>query len=404
LIEGFCDPRFSLVQEELARNFQERGEVGASVCVMVDGRTVVDLWGGLADRHTGRPWQRDTLTVVWSCTKGATALCAHLLVGRGLLDLDAPVTRYWPEFGQAGKEEITVRMVLTHQAGVPLLSWPLPPGTLYDWGAMTTAIAEQAPFWQPGTRQGYHAHTFGFIIGELVQRITGRPFAQFFRDEIAGPLQLDFHIGLAPEEEVRVAPTIRPDPAPPGETTSRFLRTANSDPEGLQALMVRNNGALPGDQGARAGYAAVLPGQGGITNARGLSGLYNPLACGGALGNVPLVDADVLRQMSVVQSAIGCDAVLLLGLRLGLGFWKSSDNRGSPPGARDGMILSEEAFGHPGAGGSLGFADPAARLAFGYAMNKQGRSVVLNDRGQGLVDAAYRCLGYRSNRSGRWAQ
>ncbi|HZT79803.1 MAG TPA: serine hydrolase domain-containing protein, partial [Gemmataceae bacterium] len=195
-VKGMCDPRFRAVGEEFERNFAERGEVGASVCVTVDGSTAVDLWGGVADRRTGRPWDRDTIGVVWSCTKGAVALCAHVLASRGLLDLDAPVARYWPEFAQVGKEGITVRLVLSHEAGLPAVRAPLGAGDLYDWAAMTRALAAEAPFWPPGTRQGYHAATFGHLVGELVRRVSGRGLGAFFRDEIAGPLRLDFHLGL----------------------------------------------------------------------------------------------------------------------------------------------------------------------------------------------------------------
>ncbi len=399
-MQGECDARFRGVGEEFQRNFAERGEVGASVCVMVEGRTVVDVWGGVADRHTRRPWERDTIGVVWSSTKGATALCAHMLLSRGLLDLDRTVASYWPEFGQAGKERITVRMVLNHQAGLPAIRRPLVPGGLYDWAYMTNMLAAEAPFWEPGTRQGYHATTFGHLVGEIVRRVAGRPFDVFFREEVAGPLGLDFHFGLPQDHEGRVAPTIRADPPPPGEPRSAFLEAMVSDPTGIQALTVKNTGrrAAAGDQDSRAAQQAVLPSQGAITNARGLAGMYAPLGLGGG----KLVDADALRQMSAVSSAIGVDATLLIGLRIALGFWKSSDNRAAPPGARDSMILSEDAFGHPGMGGSLGFADPAARLSFGYTMNKQGRGVGLNERGQCLVDAVYQALGYRSNRGGRW--
>jgi CubicO group peptidase (beta-lactamase class C family) len=404
-VEGTCAPGFRLVYEELERNFRERGEVGASVCVSLGGETVVDLWGGITDRASGRPWERDTLGLVWSCTKGATALCAHVLVSRGLLDLDAPVARYWPEFAQAGKGAITLRLLLSHQAGLPVVRHPLRPGELYDWDRMTQFLAVQGPFWPPGTRTGYHASTFGHLVGEVVRRVSGRPFGAFFREEIATPLGLDFHFGLPPEDEGRVAPTIRADPPPPGEPRSRFLEAMNADPGGIQALMVKNTGRRsgPSDHDSPEAHRAVLPSGGAITNARGLAGLYTPLALGGAGNGVRLVDEGVLREMSAVSSATAVDATLLIGTRFGLGFWKSTDNRAGRPGAREGMILSEEAFGHPGMGGSLGFADPGARLAFGYTMNKQGRGVCLNERGQALVDAVYLSLGYRNNDHGRWA-
>jgi CubicO group peptidase (beta-lactamase class C family) len=403
-IDGFCQPDFQGVQVEFERNFAERGEVGASVCIIREGEPVVDLWGGLANRTTGTPWQRDTIGLVWSCTKGAAALCAHVLVARGLLDLDAPVARYWPEFAQTGKGAITVRLVLSHQAGLPALRQPFRPGGLYDWQYMVDLLAAEEPFWPPGTRQGYHATTFGFLVGELVQRVSGKPIDQFFREEIAAPLALDFFLGLPDEHHHRVAPTLRPDVTPAGETPSLFLTRAGTEPTSLQALVWKNSGraANPRDQDTPAAYRAVLPSQGGITNARGLAGLYAPLALGGEQRGVRLVDEGTLAQMGVVASATAVDAVLLIGLRLGLGFWKSSDNRHGPPGARDSLILSEEAFGHPGMGGSLGFADPKARIAFGYTMNKQGRGVALNERGQSLVDATYRALGYQTNRFGRW--
>lgn len=399
-IQGECDARFQAVHEEFACNFAERGEVGASVCVMIEGRPVVDLWGGVADRHTRRPWERDTIGLVWSSTKGATALCAHMLISRGLLDLDRPVASYWPEFGQAGKDDITLRMLLDHQAGLPAIRQPLVAGGLYDWQYMTVVLAAEEPFWEPGTRQGYQATTFGHLVGEVVRRVSGRPFDLFFRDEVAGPLGLDFHIGLPEEHEPHVAPTIRADPPPPGEPRSRFLALMAGDPSSIPALTVKNSGrrTAADDHDSREAHRAILPSQGGITNARGLAGMYAPLAQGGG----QLVDADTLKRMSAVSSAIGVDATLLIGLRIALGFWKSSDNRQGPPGARDSLILSEEAFGHPGMGGSLGFADPGAKMSFGYTMNKQGRGVCLNERGQSLVDAAYRTLGYRTDRLGRW--
>ncbi|HJT75829.1 MAG TPA: serine hydrolase domain-containing protein [Gemmataceae bacterium] len=399
-IQGICASPFRAVREEFERNFAERGEVGASVCVVVEGETVVDLWGGVAERRAGVPWERDTLGLVWSCTKGAVALCAHVLHARGLLDYDAPVARYWPEFAQAGKEDIPVRLVLSHQAGLPVLRTPLRPGGLYDWQYVVNVLAAETPFWPPGTRQGYHALTFGHLVGELVRRISGKDLGRFFRDEVAGPLGLDFHIGLPPEHERRVAPTIPPDITPAGEAPSRFLSALAAEPSGLQALMVKNTGRHPGprDHDSPAAHQAQLPSQGGITNARGLAGMYAPLAQGGGR----LVDADTLAAMQAVHSASAVDAVLLVGLRFGLGFMKSSDNRHGLPGARDSVLLSEAAFGHAGMGGSLGFADPAARLAFGYTMNKQGRGVLLNERGQALVDATYRALGYRTDAPGRW--
>jgi CubicO group peptidase (beta-lactamase class C family) len=405
-IQGSCHPTFRAVEEEFARNFGERGEIGASVCALVEGETVVDLWGGLADRASGRPWQRDTIGLLWSCTKGAVALCAHVLAARGQLDLDAAVARYWPEFAQAGKEAVSVRVLLSHQAGLPALRQPLKPGALLDWDYMAQCLAAEAPFWPPGTRLGYHALTFGYLVGELVRRVSGRPLGRFFREEIADPLGLDFHLGLPEADEVRVAPTLRPEMPAKGEPVSRWLGPAYGDPQSVQALVLKNNGGYYAGRAyeSRAAHAAVLPSAGGIGNARALARLYAPLALGGTFAGVRLLDADAAARAGVVQAASAADAVLLLAMRFGLGFVKACDNRRAPPGARDSLLLSEDAFGHPGVGGSVGFADPRARLAFGYTMNKQGPGVLLNERGQALVDAVYRALGYRLTEYGRYVK
>jgi CubicO group peptidase (beta-lactamase class C family) len=392
IVQGTCDPRFALVREEFERNFRERDEVGASVCVRVAGDTVVDLWGGLAHPETGAPWQQDTVGLIFSSTKGATALCAHILASRGLLDLDAPVARYWPEFSRAGKDAITVKMLLNHTAGLPGIREPLPPGAYYDWDLMTGRLAAEAPFWEPGTRHGYHAMTFGWLVGEVVRRISGRSLGAFFRDEVAGPLGLDFWIGLPEAIEPRVAPIIS------GEPPARDAPPRSLPPLFLPALL--NNGGYQPD--SRAAHAAEIPAVGGVTNAHGLAGIYAPLACGGALGGVHLVDRDTLARMGAVSSAGEEDAVLLLPLRFTLGFWKAIDHRRLSAERQASMIVSEEAFGHPGAGGSVGFADPRAGLAFGYTMNRMGSSGGLNARGQSLVDATYRALGYTSNASGTW--
>ncbi len=405
-VHGFCRPAFREVEEEFARNFRERGEVGASVCVLAEGETVADLWGGVADRTSGKPWERDTIGLVWSCTKGAVSLCVHILVSRGQLDLEAPVARYWPEFAQAGKDGVTVRVLLSHQAGLPALREPLKPGGLFDWDYMVERLAAEAPFWPPGTRQGYHALTFGYLAGELVRRVSGRPLDHFFREEVAGPLGVDFHLTLAEADESRLAWTIRPEMPARGEPAARWLRPAYGDPQSLQALVLKNNGGYYAGRAyeSRAARAAVLPSAGGIGNARSLARLYAPLALGGAFEGVRLLDADAAGRAGAVSAASAVDAVLLVGMRFGLGFVKACDNRAAEPGARDSLLLSEEALGHPGMGGSLGFADPAARLAFGYTMNRQGQGVLLNARGQALVDAVYRALGYRLTDYGRYVR
>ena len=382
---GTCDPRYAEVRDEFERNMAERGEIGASV---------VDLWGGTADPSIGRAWERDTVGNVWSATKGATALCAHILAARGQLDINAPVTAYWPEFGKNGKETVLVRHLLNHQAGLPAVREQLPAGCFYDWQLMVDALAAEEPFWKPGTRNGYHALTFGFLVGELVRRISGRSLGTFFRDEVAGPLGLDFWIGLPAEHESRVAPTIPADPPGPGDPVPSLYVAAFTEPASIQALMLANSGGymmVPGESDSRAAHAAEMGAVGGITNAHGLAGMYRPLALGGG----DLVPPSQVALMSAVSSATSVDAVLLVPSRWTLGYVKSVDNSYLPVADREGMLLSEDAFGHPGMGGSLGFADPRARISFGYTMNRQGSGLGVNVRGQSLVDAVYRALGYR---------
>ncbi len=399
-VSGASDARFERVREEFERNFKERDEVGASVCVTLEGETVVDLWGGVADVETDEPWKVDTVSIIYSSTKGATALCAHILASRGLLDIDAPVVKYWPEFGKASKENITVKMLLNHQAGLPHVRKPLPQGAFYDWDVMVHALEEQEPFWEPGTRHGYEFWVFGWLVGEVVRRVSGKSLGRFFHDEVAKPLGLDFWIGLPEEIEPRVAKIIMVDAQ---EMMVTPFGQAILDPNSIQSLCMTNDGGtMLAGVDARAFHAAEIGGANGITNARGLAGMYAPLACGGSLKGVDLVDRDTLARMSAVSSATGKDMTLLVPARISLGYWKSGDNRRQPPGMQDGMILSEDAFGHPGAGGSIGFADPRERMSFGYVMNKMGAGLGLNARGQSLVDATYVSLGFRSNVSGSW--
>ena len=208
-IEGTCDPKFSRVKDAFAENFEKRSEVGAAAAVVLDGKSVVDIWGGHADKAATRPWTRDTLVNVYSTTKGVTAICAHRLVDKGLLDIDAPVAKYWPEFAQAGKDKLPVRFLLSHRAGLPAVRKILDGDALFNWTTMTTALAEQEPWWEPGTAHGYHAVTFGWLVGEVIRRITGKTPGVYLRDEIAGPLGLDFHIGLDAKHDARVAGMIR---------------------------------------------------------------------------------------------------------------------------------------------------------------------------------------------------
>jgi CubicO group peptidase (beta-lactamase class C family) len=404
-LNGFYDPKFEQVAAEFERNWRERNEVGASCSVTVEGETVVDLWGGIA-RPDGTAWQKDTVSMVFSCTKGATALCAHILASRGLLDLDAPVSQYWPEYGQNGKENTTVRMLLCHQSGSAAMRTPLPEGAFADWDLVVKALAEDAPFWTPGTMHGYSLLSFGWLVGEVVRRISGKSLGTFFQDEVAKPLGLDFWIGLPEEIEPRVALMIgAPPPAPGAPVSPFFLAVMEQGTAPFFGMMNAGGYMFPTADGTpmydtRQMHAAEIGGAGGITNARGLAGMYAPLANGGSLNGVTLVDKVSLARMGAVASASSFDQMLMVPTRYSLGYFKAMDNRKLGPELS--AIVSEDAFGHPGAGGSIGLADPIAKMSFGYSMNRMNGSVALDDRCQSLIDATYLTLGYSNNDSGRW--
>ena len=362
IIQGLCDPRFAAVREAFAENFALRGEVGASVAVTVEGALVVDLWAGHADADRSQPWTRDTLVNVYSVTKGMAATCVHLLVHRGLLDLDAPVARYWPEFAQAGKEAIPVRWLLSHRAGVPAVERVLPSEMAYDWDGMCAKLAAQSPWWEPGSQHGYHAFTFSWLVGEVVRRISGKSLGRFFRDEVAGPLGLDAHIGCGPDLDARIADLLPapPPPPPPPETVDPFAALM-ADRSSMTYKALVNPPIRRGQVNTREWRAAELPAANGHSNARAVARLYAMLANGGELDGVRLLSPAAIENARTEQSA-GVDVVLVRENRYALGF--------SLPSPSFQISKNPRAFGNVGLGGALGFSDPEARLSFGYAMNQ----------------------------------
>ncbi|MFZ1890179.1 MAG: serine hydrolase domain-containing protein [Candidatus Binataceae bacterium] len=383
-IEGTCGEKFRRVRETFAANFEGGGEIGAAIAVTLDGVPIVDLWGGHADAARTRPWTRDTLVNIYSSTKGLTAMCAHRLVDQGKLDLDAPVARYWPEFAQAGKDKLPVRFLLSHQAGLPAVRKQLAPGTFYDWNAMCAALAEQEPWWEPGTRHGYHAITYGWLVGEVIRRVSGKTMGAYFRDEIARPLDLDAHVGLDAKEDARVAEIVAAPPPPSGAPNP--LSAMLQNPESLIARAITNPPVVVVDPkvvNSRAFRAMELPSANGHATARALARVYGALACGGDIkGHRVLSTASIER--AYTEQAFGFDEVLQQTTRIGLGFMLSH------AAARLGP--NPHAFGHPGAGGSLGFADPEAKIGFGYAMNQMGSDTVMDPRTFRLIDAVYASL------------
>jgi len=366
-----------------AENFARHGEVGAAVAVAVDGELAVDLWAGHADAARTRPWTRDTIVNVASTTKGLTAICAHRLADRGLLDLEAPVARYWPGFAQAGKAAIRVHYLLSHRAGLPAIGAPLPTEALYDWDMMTGALAARRPWWEPGTRHGYHAFTFGWLVGEVVRRITGKSLGTCWREEVAGPLGIDCYIGLAAEHDARVAEFIAIPPPLAGEPDLEAELIGQAGPMVQKAL--NNPPKTVADMNTRAWRAAEIPAGNAHTTARALARVYGALACEGEAGGVRVLSRQGIERARTEQAS-GPDAVLFgLPTRYGLGF--SLPAEGTGWGSMGGS-----AFGCTGAGGSLGFADPDAHVGFGYVMNQMHTSIPPDPRAVRMIGALYESL------------
>ncbi|MFC4257711.1 serine hydrolase domain-containing protein [Marinobacter lacisalsi] len=399
-IKGYCHADFDQVREEFQRNFEEHGEIGASVAIQIDGETVVDLWAGTADQNSGRLWQVDTSAVIFSCGKGISSLCLHMLADRGQLDFEAPVAKYWPEFAANGKEKVTVAMVMAHQAGLPVWDEPLPDGAMLEWDLVTQRLAEQTPMWEPGTTHGYHALSHGYLVGEILRRIDGRTIGRFLAEEIAGPLKANAWIGLPEEEEGNVATAYFDEPSP----TSPMFQKIMNEPDWFGCKLINNTGGDidPAMINSRARHAVEIPAAGAIATARGLARIYSVLARDGSVDDIRLLKPTSIAPMATVRSASDVDLVLRVPTAFTLGYSKQMGHRGLGEGEH--VIIGEHAFGHAGMGGSMGFADPQDRMSFAYVMNRHGSGVGLNNRGQNLVDAAYRSLGYSEAATGAWAK
>ncbi|MDQ1384955.1 MAG: hypothetical protein QOG65_2334 [Actinomycetota bacterium] len=377
-VDGDVATEFEPVLDAFAENFDERGEVGAAVAVYVDGRPVVDLWGGLADPTSGVRWKEDTLVLVYSATKGVTATCANLLVQQGHLDPEAPVSTVWPEFAANGKGEITVGQVMSHQAGLPYVDGSFSLEEALTWKPMVDALAAQRPIWEPGTKHGYHMRTYGWLVGEIVRRVDPRQrsVGTFWREEIADELGIDFWIGLPEHLEARVAQLVPP----------RTDLRAALEPFGDELLLARvfssPGGHFNYDQmwNRRQLHAPELPSSNGIGTARGLARMY--ASCVGEVdGRRTLSEATVAQ--AVKERACGPDEVLMSESCFGLGFML---------GKSFGAANPRTAFGHAGAGGSLAFADPATGLAFAYVMSDLRFDAAGDPRSEQLVRATYRAL------------
>ncbi len=382
-IHGSISKGYERVGEAFEANFRENGEVGAAFCLHVKSRKVVDLWGGHMERN-GKTWKENTPALVFSTTKGATAICAMMLVDQRRLDLDAPVAAYWPEFAAAGKSEIPVRMLLNHQAGLPVIDAALTRDDVLAVAPVVDALARQAPVWPPGSRHGYHALTYGWLVGELVRRITGKSLGTFFREEIAEPLGLEFWIGLPEDVEPRVARLIN---APPPSDPAIVAQMAEFfGPDSLAGRALSLNGAMAGGPSESLFnlpevHRTEMPAANGITTARSLSRLY--AACIGTVKGKRLFGKRTLDKALAIQSD-GPDAVLGLRTTFGLGFMRTGPEI---------QMLGPNSFGHAGAGGSLGFGDFDRGVAFGYVMNQMGSGLLIDPRAARLIDAVRQCVG-----------
>jgi CubicO group peptidase (beta-lactamase class C family) len=371
MIQGHCDAAFAPLRDAFAANFERHGELGAAVAVMRHGEMVVDLWGGWRDPARTQAWDRDTIVCMMSVAKAVTALCVHALADDGMLDLDAPIARYWPDYGCHGKEATPVRWALCHLAGVPVVEGP-PRGAIYDWGAMTRALAAQAPMVTPGTEPIYHTMTQGFLLGEIVRRVTGLSLGAYLRQRITGPLGLDYAIGLDAAQAARCAQMV--------PSAGTVLAIAQSgDPT---SLLARAWAQLPAEEdfNSPAWRAAEIPSANGHGTARAIATLYGALACGAPR----VISAEALSRATALQWHAR-SAASGLTFRAALGFFLNC-----PPDRP--MGPNPATFGHSGAGGAQSFADPGAGIGFCYAPNRMHGGIDIGPRAQSLIEALFRCL------------
>jgi CubicO group peptidase (beta-lactamase class C family) len=378
--DGKVDIAFEPVAEAFQANFDEGMEVGASCCVYIDGKPVVDIWGGHTDETRTTRWSRDTIVNLMSVAKGVAALCIHRLAGEGRIDIDAPVANYWPEFGQNGKASVLVRHCLDHRAGLPIVEDPMWPGAVYDRPAMIAAIERQAPIFPPGRQPAYHTITMSFLLGELARRITGQRLGAYFKQELADPLGLDYWLGLPKSEQPRCARFIK--------WGGYNQKAGDSDPppDLLVKAWQQFDPKLDDDYNSAQFREADLPAVSGHGNARAIARFYGGLALGGQLDGVKMVSPKALGR-AVEMQWFAVEPVLTHHYRMGLGFTLNSPDAYMGP--------NESAFGHVGAGGSTGFADPDARLGFSYGMNRMFPTRDNGPRARRLIEATYRCLARR---------
>ncbi|MFX1323603.1 MAG: serine hydrolase domain-containing protein [Promethearchaeota archaeon] len=377
-IYGFCDEKFVAVKDAFQKNFETEGEVGASFAVALNGKFIVDIWGGYADKAKSRPWEKDTIVNVYSTTKVMTIICALMLVDRGQLDLDAPVANYWPEFAQNGKEKIPVRQIFSHTSGLAGWEEKIDIKDFYNWNKVVSLLAAQKPWWDPGTSSGYHATTHGYLLGELVRRITGKSLGAFFREEVSGPLNADFHIGFGKEYDHRVADLV--PWALPQNGEPSFMEM---DPQSLFGRVFTNPVIEIKEVLSREWRAAEIPAAGGHGNARSVARVGSAIACGGEVDGVRLLGIETIKKAMVEQS-YSQDLVLMIPIRFGVGF-------GLP--SKEMPFLRPNTVWWGGAGGSVIIMDLENKLSISYVMNQMKMTIVGDMRSVNLINAVYEGLG-----------
>ncbi|MBY8990201.1 MAG: beta-lactamase family protein [Candidatus Lokiarchaeota archaeon] len=376
-IHGFCDERFAAVKEAFQKNFKNSGEVGASFAATINGKFVVDIWGGYADKARSRSWEKDSIINVFSTTKVMTIICALMLVDGGQLDLDAPVAKYWPEFAQNGKEKIPVRQIFSHTSGLAGWEEKITMEDLYDWEKAVRLLAAQKPWWEPGTSSGYHAITHGYLLGEIVRRITGKSLGTFFKEEVSGPLNADFHIGFGKDNDNRVADLISYDLPQKGEPGYFEM-----DPQSFFSRVFTNPVIDIEKIKTREWRAAEIPAAGGHGNARSVARIASAIACGGGVDNIQLLKMETIKKAMEEQSYTP-DLVLMMPIRFGIGF-------GLP--SKEIPLPSPNTIWWGGAGGSMVVMDLDNKLSLSYVMNQMSMVIVGDPRSLGLITALYEGL------------
>ncbi|TFG22782.1 MAG: class A beta-lactamase-related serine hydrolase [Promethearchaeota archaeon] len=375
-IKGYCNEKFNTVKDVFRANFEEDLEVGASFAVTIDGKHVIDIWSGYTDADKSTPWEKDTIVNVFSTTKVMTAICIHILVDRGLLDLEAPVSSYWPEFGQAGKKKLPVKYLLSHTSGLAGWDRKFRTKKLYNWDLMIELLALQEPWWEPGTKSGYHTITFGFLLGELIRRSTKKTVGTFFREEVAEPLDADFYIGVPESQFERIADLI---PPPPIDLSS----FGDIDPKSVAMRSLSNPFLDVLETRTKEWRTAEIPAANGHGNARSVSRITAALACGGELDGIHLLSKQEIKK-SIEEQAYGMDLVLNTPIRFGLGWGLQSKDLPIGP--------NENMFYWGGYGGSVIVVDLDERMSMAYVMNKMVSSLTGDPRSERLIEALYSSL------------